>query len=318
MARPLRIEFPGALYHVMSRGNERKPIARDDADREKRLDWLRRTVETYGWRLHAFVLMRSHDHLFVQTPEANLSAGMQYLNGSYTSYFNRRHRRSGHLFQGRFKGHLIEEQGYFLEVSRYIHLNPVRAKAVARPQEYRWSSYPGYVRAARAVAWVTYAGVLGEFGRKATAARRAYARFVHAAVEEPPPSPFAGALGGLLVGSERFVRRVRGLLRDRPDDDALPELATLKRRPALERIVETVAAHFGHDASTWQPRRRVDDASRAVAAYLARRHFGYPAVEVGPALGYRGHGGVHSAVARVETGSDELKQTVEKLARKLR
>ena len=116
MARPLRIEFAGAIYHIMSRGNARQGIVLDDADREKRVDWLRRTVETYGWRLHAFALMTTHDHLFLETPEPNLSAGMQYLNGSYTSYFNRRHRRCGHLFQGRFKGHLIEEDGYFLEV----------------------------------------------------------------------------------------------------------------------------------------------------------------------------------------------------------
>ena len=317
MARPLRIEFPEALYHVMSRGNERKPIARDDADRKKRLDWLRRTVETYRWRLHAFVLMRNHDHLFVETPEGNLSAGMQYLNGSYTSYFNRRHRRSGHLFQGRFKGHLIEEDGYFLEVSRYIHLNPVRAKVVARLEDYRWSSYLGYVRAAHAAPWVTYTRVLGEFGLTASTARRAYSRFVRAGMEEPPPSPFASAMGGLLVGSERFVTRMRNLLHDRSDDDALPELAPLKPRPALEQIAETVADHFGHDARLWRPGRRVDGASRAVAAYLARHHFGYGAAEVAAELGYRGHGGVHSAVARVEAGNDKLKKAVEKLARKL-
>lgn len=317
MARPLRLEFPGAVYHVMSRGNERKPIARDDADRNKRLDWLRRTVQTYAWRLHAFALMRNHDHLFVETPEANLSAGMQYLNGSYTTYFNRRHRRSGHLFQGRFKGHLIEQDGYFLEVSRYIHLNPVRAKAAARPEDYRWTSYLGYIRAARAVPWVTYARVLAEFGRRATNARRAYGQFVRAGVEEPPPSPFAGALGGLLVGSERFVTRVRALVRDRADDDALPQLAPLKPRPTLEKIAQTVADHFGHDAGLWRPGRRVDDASRAVAAYLGRRHFGYAAVEVAAALGYRGHGGLHAAVARVDSGNVNLKRTVEKLSQKL-
>ena len=318
MARPLRIEFPGALYHVMSRGNDRGPIVRDDRDREKRLDWLRRTVETYGWRLHAFVLMRNHDHLFLETPEPNLSAGMQYLNGSYTSYFNRRHRRSGHLFQGRFKGHLIEEDGYFLEASRYIHLNPVRAKLAARPEDYRWSSYPGYVRASRAVPWMTYARVLGEFGRTTTTARRAYAQFVRGGVDDPPPSPFAGAVGGLLVGSERFVTRMRALLRDRPDDDALPQLAPLRPRPALEKIIETVASHFGHQPSPWQPGRRAEDAGRAVAAYLARRHFGYRAGEVAPALGYRGHGGVHSAVARVENGPDKLQETVAQLVRELR
>jgi REP element-mobilizing transposase RayT len=302
----------------MSRGNERRPIVRDNPDRAKRLDWLRRTVETYGWRLHAFVLMRNHEHLFVETPEANLSVGMQYLNGSYTSYFNHRHRRAGHLFEGRFKGHLVEEDGYFLEVSRYLHLNPVRAKIVARPEDYRWSSYPGYVRAGRAVPWMTYARVLGEFGRSATTARRAYARFVRAGVEDPTPSPLAGAVEGLLVGSERFVARMRGLLRDRPDDDALPQLAPLKPRPSLAKIAETAAAHFGHDASLWQPGRRVDDASRAVAAYLARRHFGYTAKDVAAALGYRGHGGVHTAVARVETGPDNLRKTAEELARELR
>jgi REP element-mobilizing transposase RayT len=105
----LRIEFPGALYHVISRGNERRTIVRDEGDRQKRLDGLRRTVDVYGWRLHAFVRMTSHDQLFVETPEADLSAGMQHDNGSYTGYFNPRHRRSGHLYQGRFKGHLIEE-----------------------------------------------------------------------------------------------------------------------------------------------------------------------------------------------------------------
>lgn len=206
----------------MSRGNARQDIVLDDADREKRLDWLRRTVEVYGWRMHAFVLMRNHDHLFIETPEPNLSAGMQYLNGSYTSYFNRRHRRCGHLFQGRFKGHLIEERGYFLEVSRYIHLNPVRAKVVARPEQYPWSSYGGYQRASRTVAWVTYDQVLGEFGVKGSIARRAYTRFVRAGVEKAPTSPFAEALERMLLGSDTFVARIRRLLDDRPTDHRCP------------------------------------------------------------------------------------------------
>ena len=317
MARPLRIEFPGALYHVMSRGNERKPIVRDNTDREKRLDWLRRTVETYGWRLHAFVLMDNHEHLFVETPEPNLSAGMQLLNGSYTGYFNRRHGRSGHLFQGRFRGHLIEEEGYFLEVSRYIHLNPVRAKCVARPEHYRWSSYRGYLRASKALPWMTYVRVLGEFGRNATKSRRAYGRFVRAGVEDPPRSPFADALGGLLLGSQEFVARMRGLLRDRPYDEALPQLEQLRPRPSLAEIARAVAEHFGHDPSDWGPGRRVDDASRAVAAYLARRHFRYPAREVAAALGYGSHGSVHNALRRIDAGSATLKRTVANLRRKL-
>ncbi|MHC4446855.1 MAG: transposase, partial [Planctomycetota bacterium] len=163
MARPPRIEFAGALYHVMSRGNERRAIVRDDADRSERLEWLRRTVVTYGWRLHSFVLMTNHEHLFVETPEPNLSAGMRFLNGSYAGYFNRRHRRVGHLFQGRFKSHLVETSGHYSSLSRYIHLNPFVARLVTKVEAYLWSSYPGYHRATKALPWVVYECVLGEF-----------------------------------------------------------------------------------------------------------------------------------------------------------
>ncbi|HUT91486.1 MAG TPA: transposase [Thermoguttaceae bacterium] len=284
MARPLRIEFAGALYHVMSRGNERKAIVRDDADRKKRLDWLRRTVETYGWRLYAFVVMNNHDQLFVETPEANLSAGMQHLNGSYTSYFNRRHRRVGHLLQGRFRAHLIEEEGYFLEVSRYIHLNPVRVNLVGRPEDYAWSSYPGYCRKGQAVGWVTCEPVLGEFGEDSGQARRAYGRFVRAGVEAPPKSPFAEAVGGLLLGGEAFVDRMRRLLGDRPADPSVPDMKRLQSRPPLDEVLQAVAAHFGYEEPPWSRGRRSDDASRSVAAYLGGRRFGYAAKAV--ALSY--------------------------------
>ena len=318
MARPLRIEFAGAVYHVMSRGNARQDVVLDDADREKRLDWLRRTVETYGWRLHAFALMRNHDHLFLETPEPNLSAGMQYLNGSYTSYFNRRHRCCGHLFQGRFKAHLIEEDGYFLEVSRYIHLNPVRAEVVARPEQYAWSSYRGYQRASRTIPWVTYDRVLGEFDTSSGLARRAYTRFVRAGIEEPPSSPFRAALEGMVLGSDKFVARVRRLLDDRPPDRNVPQQEQIRARPSLEEIVRAVGEHFGQDTTLWSPGRRSDDASRAVAAYLARRRFGYAAGRVAAELGYRSASSIPRAVARVESGDQRLQRTVAKLERSLR
>ena len=317
MARPLRIEFPGALYHVISRGNERRAIVRDDADRHKRLDWLRRTVEIYGWRLHAFVLMNNHDHLFVETPEANLSAGMQHYNGSYTGYFNRRHRRAGHLFQGRFKGHLIEEEGYFLEVSRYIHLNPVRARAVEQPEDWPWGSCPGYLRGARKLKWITYGRVLGEFGSVATQARRRYGRFLRAGLDDPSASPFDDALGGVLLGSSAFVDRVRRLLGEKPEDLDVPELKQLRPRPALETIIAAVAAHFDVDTADWVPGHRSNRAARAVAAYIARRRFGYPATAIAAALGYRDHGGVGQAIRRVEQGTAQLERTVKHLEKRL-
>jgi len=280
MARPLRIEFSGASYHVMSRGNGRQRIVRGDKDRSRRLDWLRRTVETYGWRLHAFCLMDNHDHLYVETPEPNLSAGMQHLNGSYTSYFNRRHRRVGHLFQGRFKAVLIETEGHDWEVSRYIHLNPVRARLAERPEMWPWSSYRGYHRRSREMPWVTYRRVLREFGSDADRARREYRRFVAKGIESMPACPWADAVHGLIVGGEAFVEKIRDRLAERKPDRALPALQALRPRPPLARIASVVAAAFDVAPDDWAPGRRQDDASRAVAAYLARRRFGYRAREV--------------------------------------
>ena len=317
MARPLRIEMAGGLYHVMSRGNERRAIVRDDADRQRRLEWLQRTVEIYGWRLHAFVVMTNHDHLFLETPEPNLSAGMHLFNGSYSGYFNLRHRRAGHLFQGRFKAHLVEEEGYFTEISRYIHLNPVRAKLVERPEQWRWSSYAGYRRTSAALGWVTYERVLGEFGGRGGEARARYWRFVQAGVAEPPRSPWSDALGGFLVGSESFVMRVRQLLGDRQADREVPQVERLRARPSLNRIVAVVAAHFGCAADEWSSGTRSAALGRATAAYLARRRFGYPLVAIAGALGYRGHSGVRTAVARVEAAGSGTQKTLASLEKEL-
>ncbi len=146
MARALRIQFPGAIYHAMARGNARQKIFRDEQDYRRLLEGLEATVDKFGFEVFSFVCMPNHIHLFFRTPEPNLSRGMQYLLSGYANWFNARHRRSGHLFQGRFKGELVEDDRYFWSVSRYIHLNPVRGKRplVKRPEEWRWSSYPGY------------------------------------------------------------------------------------------------------------------------------------------------------------------------------
>src|ERR1700752_5232406 len=134
MARPLRIEYPGAYYHVTSRGNEQRAIFRDDKDREKFLEMLKRAVEEFHLRLHGYVLMSNLYHLLIETPKSGLSRTLRYLNGVYTQTFNRRHRRVGHLFQGRFKAILVQKESHFLEVCRYVVLNPVRAKVIDHPR----------------------------------------------------------------------------------------------------------------------------------------------------------------------------------------
>jgi len=150
MARPLRIEYPGAFYHVLNRGQRQDVIVEDDRDRERFLLCLQRLVEQYGVRIHAYCLMTNHYHLILETPEANLSRALQWLNVSYASYFNRRHHYAGHLFQGRFKAILIEADEYLEPLSRYIHLNPVRAKMAIHAWEYAWSSCQFYAKVPKA------------------------------------------------------------------------------------------------------------------------------------------------------------------------
>jgi len=317
MARPLRIEYPGALHHVMSRGNERRAVVRDHADRLRRLDWLRRTVETCGWRLHAFVLMDNHEHLFVETPRPNLSAGMQFLNGSYTSYFNLRHHRHGHLFQGRFKAHLVENAGHYTEISRYIHLNPVRSGMVELPEHYRWSSYAGYHRSAKVLEWVTYARVLREFGNAHTLARRRYRRHMLAGLDRPPASPFDDAVHGLILGSDRFVTKVKRMLDGRAPDKATPVLARLRDRPSLERVVKAAATEFGCDVASWRPGRRVDELGRAAAAWLAKVRFGYTSNEVAQTLGYSSPSSVTKAIVRMELRLSSQARTLRRIEKHL-
>ena len=141
MARPLRIEYPGAVYHATSRGNEKKPIFKDDHDRESFLAILTRVNKRYHWICHAYCLMDNHYHLLLETPDGNLSLGMRQLNGVYTQAFNRRHNRAGHLLQGRYKGILVQKDSHLLEVSRYVVLNPVRARMAETADAWKWSSY---------------------------------------------------------------------------------------------------------------------------------------------------------------------------------
>lgn len=182
MARPLRIEFAGTLYHVTSRGDRREAIFEDEDDRLLFLSVLKEVVERFNWLCHAYCLMNNRYHLMVETPDCNLSKGMRQLNGMFTQASNRRHRRSGHLFQGRFKGILVDKQSYLLELSRYVVLNPVRAGMVKRAEAYPWSSYRAMMGLAPIPTWLATDGVLSHFGKRRAVARQRYSRFVQEGV----------------------------------------------------------------------------------------------------------------------------------------
>ena len=180
MARPLRIELAGGLYHITSRGDRREDIYRDDEDRREWLGVFGSVCERFNWRCHAYCQMTNHYHAVVETPDANLSKGMRQLNGVFTQRFNRRHGLVGHLFQGRFKGILVERDAYLLELARYVVLNPVRAGMVFGAVEWSWSSYRAMMGESACPSWLESDWILGQFGQNRKTARKHYKAFVEA------------------------------------------------------------------------------------------------------------------------------------------
>lgn len=178
MSRPLRLEFSGALYHVTSRGDRREDIFVDETDRQAWLATLAQCCERYRWIVHAWCQMTNHYHIVIETPEANLSAGMRQLNGVYTQAFNRRHNRVGHVYQGRFKAILVDRDSYLLELLRYVVLNPVRAGMVREAADWPWSSYHATVGEEAKPPWLETQWTLQQFAMQQKAQRRRYAEFV--------------------------------------------------------------------------------------------------------------------------------------------
>ncbi len=244
MARPLRIQYPDALYHVTCRGNERRDIFRDDSDRHEFLKILSRSLETYGIILHAFVLMNNHWHFLLQTPLGNLAQFMRHFNITYTSHYNRRHRRVGHLYQGRYKSVLVEQDAYLSQVSRYIHLNPVRVSAKKRMSpdkrllylwNYRWSSLPGYVAKAGRLDFVTHETVLAEYGGDTRSGRQRYKR----QITEDMASGLSvrdKIVGQSILGEKGFVSWVRESFLGSHRDREVPDVKKIHCYLSLEEI----------------------------------------------------------------------------------
>ncbi len=315
MARPLRIEYPGAIYHVMARGNARQAIFTDDADRQKLLKNLEDTVLRCGWELFSFVFMPNHIHLFLCTPRPNLSGGMQRLLSTYASGYARRHGRQGHLFQGRFKAELVEDESYFWTVSRYIHLNPVRGKhpGVSHPRDWAWSSYGGYADGGRRLSWVAYDGLLEawEGGWGGTDAAAAYRRYVEQGLETPPENPFSRAVHGWLLGGEGFVDRIGKLMKSPRYGDEVPR-ARLLGSVKVERVWEAVIGHYRIDPEVLSTRGE-GHMGRAVAAWLARRLTSVTLRELSDRLGLGRPESVSNLTRRVEgemAKNEKLRQEI--------
>lgn len=256
--------------------------------------------------------MDNHFHLLLQTPEANLSAGMHDLNSGYATWFNRRHRRVGSLFQGRFKAILVEDESYLWTLSRYIHLNPVRAKMVQRPEEHPWSSYRFYLRSRGAPDWLDWRRVLADIGKDP---RAAYRRFVEQGLGGNIASPLQDVVGRVLLGSAEWIDRIRQTLGDSASDPNVAQLRHLAWRPSIDQIERAVAQEFGVEIEQLHAKRVKGNEARLAALYLLRELTSHSATELARRYGDVSQAAISIAVERARKRRAEQRRWQQRLVR---
>ncbi len=294
MGRPLRIEYPGALYHITSRGNERRNIYKDKTDRITFLDILKDYHERFGILIHSYVLMDNHYHLILETPKGNLLKVMHGINSRYTIYFNRRHKRSGHLFQGRYKAIIVDKDAYLIPLSRYVHLNPVKAGIAERPEEYKWSSYNGYIGKSKENDWIEYSWILSKFAQNKKKAWQKYREYTEEGLAVKTESPFKNLLGQVVLGGEEFKEKMERRLQGREVSQEIIERKRFEKKTLPEDIIEAVAKAFKVEEAEVTNKGKRENISRSVAIYVMQRHSGMRNEDIG-----RMFGGVHySAVSK--------------------
>jgi len=310
MARPLRMDYPDTYYHVLSRGNEGNEIFRDEKDHLRFLDILGKMVERFKLEVHGYVLMKNHFHLLVHTHVANLSRAIQWLGVSYSVWFNRRHQRSGHLFQGRFKSFLIENDRYFTAMCLYIHGNPLRAGIVKRLSDYRWSSYQAYADKKYGASWLTTEFVLGMYGGSRKRFLRAQQLFF-----EERPDLLEDLRHGLYLGSEAFseecLEKVKG-----EQHHEKPQARSLLRSRDIRALAIRILKGLGEkDPESLFRVRKYRCQNRDVAIYVLYQLGAYLSREIGEVFGV-GYTAVPGAVKRSQIylrSDGQLERAVNKI-----
>jgi len=289
MARPLRIEYDGAVYHVTSRGNERKNIFKDDEDRLLFLDTLKKVNEKYNWLCHAYSLMNNHYHLVIETPDGNLSKGMRQLNGVYTQTYNKRHDRVGHVFQGRYKAILIDKESHLFATCRYVVLNPVRAKVTRSPGEWKWSSYRATAGIEKSHPCLNTDWLLGQFATKKETAMKKYQEFVKSGIGEE--TIWTSVKGQIIIGEEKFIEKFIDHVRKHEEIKEIPRSQRYVNRPPLGELFKDEII---------KDKRRRDKRMREVV-----KKYGYSQMEIAEHLGL--HYSTISRLLREDAGTSKYK-----------
>ena len=321
MARPLRIEYAGAFYHVIHRGNAGEAIFRTKRDREKFLENVAKAVERFGIKVHTYCLMTNHYHFLVETPEPNLSRAVQWINVSYAAYFNRKRDRMGHLFQGRFKSILVDADEYLKHLSRYIHLNPLRAKMVEQLRSYPWSSYPVFAGKTKAPDWLEVDWLLSLFGKSRKRACTAYRKFVESVDPNQVEDPEKDLVGGFILGNAPFVNWVKETyLSKRSGEKEIPQLKELRPRVTPDDVAAAVSEEFGCDIEMIVEKGRKGNTARDVAIYLARDLTGVSGVTLGDYFGNISGAGVtvrYTHVAKAVSRNRRLKGRINRIKKRI-
>ncbi|MEW6327521.1 MAG: transposase [Thermodesulfobacteriota bacterium] len=311
MARPIRMDYPDTFYHVLSRGNEKRDIFYDERDYRKFLEIMGGMVERFKLEVHAYVLMKNHYHLLVRTKEANLSRAIQWLGVSYSVWFNRRHQRSGHLFQGRFKSFLIENDRYFTAMCLYIHGNPLRAGLGERLLDYKWSSYQAYADKAHQPPWLTTELVLGMYG----GSRRRFFKAQQLFLEEKG-NLMNDLRHGLYLGSEEFSKECIQRIRDEEHREK-PQGRLLLGDRDIRSVAYNILERLGEkDPNAVLKFKKTRRPKRDVTIYILYQLGQYRNEEIGRVFGV-GYTAVTGAVRRGQEYLDSdrrLAKTVKEIA----
>lgn len=294
MARPLRIQFENAYYHVTSRGNARQEIFLNDSDRSAFVDLLERSGDIYQTEILAYVLMSNHFHLLVKTPLANLQEFMRHFNISYTSYYNWKHDRTGHLYQGRYKSFLVDPDNYLREISRYIHLNPMRVRLRSGMtldekrkylRNYHWSSYGGYISQAGKRGFLQVEEVLAYFGGDTAKGRKKYEDFVMEGLSGKIANPLEKGIGHGIVGANQFIEKIRGqYIRSAVESRELPAVKKILAQVEPERIIRLIGEVFKVKREELL-KKGYKGVARGVVMEMLYRYGGMKQKEIGELMG---------------------------------
>ena len=298
--RRLRVQYPGALYHLMSRGVLRSDIYLNEHDRSAFFLRCEATVNRFGWLVYSAVQMTNHFHLLFQTPEPNLCRGAQYLLGPYAQQFNRRHRRSGHVFESRYCCRVVESEEYLWSVSRYDHLNPVPT-LVSHPASWTWSSYRGYCDPALRLEWVCYDGLLAAWKGAFGSAEQSYCQFVEQGLALSASVGLPNLVDGWIIGSEQFARQIRKMVSPESEE---PNVLRTRLRPnlTLDEVVHAVSAEYNLRPERLS-RKSSRHPARQMVALLASQYSTARLKDIASTLGLAGRDSIHKAIQRANANA---------------